>query len=279
MKPLPAVTLAVPLFNAEAFVAATLRSLLNQTYPDFELLVFDNASTDRSAAIAGSFADPRLRLLQCPRTMSAEANWNRGLEEARGRHFKLVCADDLLEPDCLERQVAVLEAPGNEGIGVVCCARNIIDSRGIRLMKRRYPGRGGRIRGADAMRRIVRRGTNLLGEPAAVLFRADLARQIGPFRALNPYAIDVDYWMRLLAVSDLFVLEEALASFRISPTSWSSRIGLGQYRDFRRFVKLSAREHPGMIRRRDLAMSPFTSGLQFAARLLAFKWLGRTPPS
>ena len=65
----------------------------------------------------------------------------------------------------------------------------------------------------------MRWGTNLIGEPGAVLFRRDLALKVGGFYAENPYVIDLDYWLRLLAQGDAYYLDQPLASFRVNPGS------------------------------------------------------------
>ena len=86
------------------------------------------------------------------------------------------------------------------------------------------------------MRSCVRRGTNLLGEPGALLFRRSTAQAVGKFDATNPYVIDLDYWFRLLAHGDAYFCDEPLASFRVSAQSWSWRIGASQASQFQSFV-------------------------------------------
>jgi len=78
------------------------------------------------------------------------------------------------------------------------------------------------VPGEKAIRKIVRSGTNLIGEPAAVLFRTETIDKAGDFSAQHAYSIDIEYWCRVLQQGSLFVINEPLASFRISQTSWSS---------------------------------------------------------
>lgn len=108
----PVVTVGMPVYNGERYLAQALDSFLEQTFADFELVVTDNASTDRSADIARSYAarDPRIRYLRNDRNLGAAANYNRAFSEARGRYFKWAAHDDACQPGYLEQCLAVLEA-------------------------------------------------------------------------------------------------------------------------------------------------------------------------
>lgn len=104
------VTVLMPLFNAERHVSAAIESILAQTYRDFELLIVDDGSTDRSRTIAQSYRDPRIRLLINERNVGLPATLNRGLEEARGDFVARQDADDLSDAERLDRQVGVMRA-------------------------------------------------------------------------------------------------------------------------------------------------------------------------
>jgi len=233
----PKISICIPTYRGAGTLGAAIESVLAQTCGDFELIVIDDNSPDETEAVVGRFSDPRLSYLRNPKNLGPEGNWNRCLQVARGRYFKLLPHDDLLHPSCLERQAAVLDADGDERIALVFSGRTVLAPDGRELMQRGYPGHaGGRIPGALVKRSCVRRGTNLIGEPGAVLMRKSLADRVGPFDATNPYVIDLDYWFRLLAHGDAWYCPEPLASFRVSGTSWSVAIGGNQSRDFRQFV-------------------------------------------
>jgi glycosyltransferase involved in cell wall biosynthesis len=215
--------------------------VLHQTFADFELLVIDDNSPDATPALIARFSDPRLVYIRNEYNLGPQGNWNRCLDVARGRYFKLLPHDDVLDSRCLERQVAVLEADNHDNVALVFSSRNVLGPDGRVLARRGYPGgREGLIDGSELMRACVRRGTNLIGEPGAVLFRKSLADRIGAFDASNPYVIDLDYWFRLLAHGDAFYCPEPLAGFRVSGGSWSVSIGTEQGRDFRRFAERAA---------------------------------------
>lgn len=239
----PRVSVCIPTYRGEATIGAAIESVLAQTFDDFEIVIVDDASPDDTAVVVARYRDPRLRYLRNERNLGPEGNWNRCLVEACGVYFKLLPHDDLLAPRCLERQVAVLDADLEESIALVFCCRDVIDPAGKVLMGRGYPGgKEGRVRAADAVRACVRRGTNLIGEPGAVMLRRSLAERVGPFDAMYPYVIDIDYWFRLLEHGHAWYIPERLSAFRISAGQWSVALGARQSRDFRRWVaRVSAR--------------------------------------
>lgn len=237
----PKVSVCIPTYRGGGTIGAAIESVLAQSLADFELIVIDDGSPDDTRAIVERFVDPRLVYLRNERNLGPQGNWNRCLEVAKGEYFKLLPHDDLLHPRCLERQVAVLDTDRDERIALVFSARDVLGTDGRVLTRRGYPGgHEGTIDGSVVMRSCVRRGTNLIGEPGAVLFRKSLADKIGAFDATNPYVIDLDYWFRLLAHGSAHFCADSLASFRVTPQSWSVAIGKAQDHDFIDFVARAA---------------------------------------
>lgn len=233
----PKISVCIPTYRGGATIGAAIESVLAQSLTDFELIVIDDGSPDDTRVVVEHFSDSRLVYLRNDSNLGPQGNWNRCLDLAQGKYFKLLPHDDLLHPRCLERQVAVLDADRDESIALVFSARDVLGPDGRVFTRRGYPGgREGVTGGNSVMRACVRRGTNLIGEPGAVLFRKSLADRIGAFDATNPYVIDLDYWFRLLAHGDAYFCADSLASFRVSPQSWSVAIGRAQDRDFIDFV-------------------------------------------
>lgn len=269
----PKVSVCIPTYRGAATIAPAIESVLNQTFGDFELIVIDDCSPDDTQVIVESFSDSRITYQRNTKNLGPQGNWNRCLEVAHGSHFKLLPHDDLLHPRCLESQVAILDADTDEKIALVFSARNVLGPDGRVLTRRSYPaGREGSISSSSVMRACVRRGTNLLGEPGALLFRKSLADKIGAFDATNPYVIDLDYWFRLMAHGDAYFCADTLASFRVSPQSWSVAIGHGQSNDFRNFVSRVSASGKIPTTLFDHICGSFTPGLNNLARLL-FYWL------
>jgi glycosyltransferase involved in cell wall biosynthesis len=109
-KPLLSVGLFV--YNGERFLEEALHSILSQTFTDFELIISDNASTDRTSEIAEAYAkrDNRIRYYRSDKNMGAGWNAHRVYELATGKYFRWAAVDDLLEPDLLRRCVEILES-------------------------------------------------------------------------------------------------------------------------------------------------------------------------
>lgn len=108
----PRVSIGIPVYNAEAYLEHTIRSVLDQTYPDFELILSDNASTDRSLEICREYAarDPRIRLTAHPVNQGAQFNFRYVFQTARGPYFRWCASDDYFAPESLETCVATLDA-------------------------------------------------------------------------------------------------------------------------------------------------------------------------
>jgi len=111
MPPAPLVSVGLFVYNGERFIEETLQSILKQTFTDFELIISDNASTDRTGQIAQAHAerDNRIRYYRSEKNMGAGWNVRRVYELATGKYFKQAAADDLLEPDFLRLCVEALE--------------------------------------------------------------------------------------------------------------------------------------------------------------------------
>ena len=269
----PKVSVCIPTYRGGGTIGAAIESVLAQSLADFELIVIDDGSPDDTGAIVERLADPRLVYWRNERNLGPQGNWNRCLEVAKGEYFKLLPHDDLLHPRCLERQVAVLDDDRDERIALVFSARDVLGPDGTVLTRRGYPGgHEGKIAGSLVMRSCVRRGTNLIGEPGAVLFRKSLAEKVGAFDATNPYVIDLDYWFRLLAHGDTYFCADPLAAFRVSGSSWSVAIGTGQSVDFRNFVERFAARGVLPATAFDYFCGRFTPALNNLARLVFYRF-------
>lgn len=106
----PKITVFIPVYNRERYVAEAIDSVLAQTFPDFELLVVDDGSTDATRTVVAAYDDPRVRLVCNERNLGIPATRNRGLAEARGEYIALLDSDDWCYPQRLGRQAAFLDA-------------------------------------------------------------------------------------------------------------------------------------------------------------------------
>jgi glycosyltransferase involved in cell wall biosynthesis len=136
------VTIGLPGFNGEAFLRQAVDSILAQTYTDFELLLSDNCSTDRTAVICQSYllADPRIRYVRQPVNIGAAKNYNGLVALSSGKYFKWAAHDDVLAPRFLEECVRALEQ--DPGVVLAFARTQLIGEDGEPIAGR--PDRDGR---------------------------------------------------------------------------------------------------------------------------------------
>lgn len=128
----PLVSVIMPSYNSERHIAEAIGSVRAQTLPDWELLVADDCSSDRTREIVRgvSVVDPRVRLLELGENSGAAAARNLSLSRARGRYVAYLDSDDIWYPEKLERQVAFME---ERGAAFSCCSYEVIGEDGAPL--------------------------------------------------------------------------------------------------------------------------------------------------
>lgn len=201
---IPAVSVAMPVFNGARFLAEAISSILDQTWGDLELIVCDDGSTDGSLDIARAFAarDSRVVVLET-RHGGIAAAMNRALAAARGEYFAPMDQDDVALPDRLDRQVAFMV--GNPDVALVGSAMRLMDEDG-------QPGR-------KQMRPLVDVAGAMLVSCAVVhpasLMRTSAVRDVGGYRELVPFAEDYDLWLRLMERFEIANMADVLLLKRI----------------------------------------------------------------
>jgi glycosyltransferase involved in cell wall biosynthesis len=273
---MPIVSIIIPTYNGANYIRSTVDSILSQNFDDLEIVITDDNSKDDTVGIIRSYSDPRIHVFSNGGNLGAEGNWNCALALASGKYIKLVPQDDLLEPNSLAEQVAVLENDVDERIALVFGARKIIGPDGRVLTRRGFPSAGaGLIAAKTLIRQCVRRGTNLIGEPGAVLFRGSLAKRVGRFDGRQGYVIDLDYWVRLLAHGDGWYMPRTVSSFRVSRGSWSVAIGAGQSRQFSDFLKRMCAEGLMSLAAGDLAIGKVNALKNNVMRMIFYNLIVR----
>jgi glycosyltransferase involved in cell wall biosynthesis len=129
----PRVSIGLPIYNGERFLVEALDSLLTQTYSDFELVISDNASIDKTEEICREYVnrDTRIRYYRNERNNGVDANFNRVFQLSTGEYFKWASADDLCKPEHLERCLAILDDDGS--VVLAASKTRFIDEEGRTL--------------------------------------------------------------------------------------------------------------------------------------------------
>ena len=149
--------------------------------------------------------------------------------------------------------------------------RDIVDDHDRVVYRNRgWRRASGVYTGAEVVRATVRAGTNLVGEPSAVLCRRDEFEAAGGFDRTYAYMIDLEAWMRLLERGSLHYLPDSLCTFRVSQTSWSAQLRRDQARQARELLRTLQRRHPETVTRTDLAIGLTKPTLLAAARRAVF---------
>jgi glycosyltransferase involved in cell wall biosynthesis len=201
------VSVIMPVYNADRYVAATTDCILGQTFDDFEFIIIDDGSTDRSKDILQSYArkDARIRLISRPNTGYVTA-LNEGLGMARGELIARMDADDLSDPARFELQVKRFrEEP--ELVALGSCA-TAIDAEGELLGDYSVPLTHDEIEAAHL------RGQSSIHHPA-VMMRPEAVRKVGGYRKEFMPCEDYDLWLRLGEVGRLANLSERLLTKRL----------------------------------------------------------------
>jgi glycosyltransferase involved in cell wall biosynthesis len=227
----PLVSVCIPVYNAERWIAGALESALGQTYEELEIVVADNASTDASAEIAEAADDPRIRVERAAQTIGAVANHNRAIRLSRGAFVKFLHADDLLLPTCVEEMVAL--AREDESIGLVFAPRKVVveeapDPEWGELFARphEYFSSLERVNdGRRLFRELLDAGfeANWVGEPSAVLVTRSALEHVGLLNERLFQIADLELWARIMVSCRVGFVDDVLSVYRHHGESGTAR--------------------------------------------------------
>jgi hypothetical protein len=248
---LPAISVCIPTYNGAKYIAQTIESILNQTFTDFEIIVSDDGSSDKTLEIVGSFNDSRIVRIDRLSKVGAEANWNNAVATASASLVKLVCQDDLLYPQCLEVEVQTMSKSENQDVSFCFHLRDFVTPNSRKLSARRVGYSNlQKYSKTEILTKVVRSGGNPIGEPMAVTMRKLSLNSAGKFR--GDYVIDLDMWSKLSDQGSALFIEQHLSVFRISKTSWTSNLKKSQLSSVRALSKKLQIDSDGAITKFDL---------------------------
>jgi|GEM_PF-681196 len=133
----PTISVLMAVYNGEKYLKEAIESILVQTFVDFEFIIIDDASTDRSGVIIRSYNDPRIRLIKNEKNLGLTISLNKGLLEAQGKYVARMDADDISKPFRLERQYEFME--NNPSVVLVGSWAETIDKNGVVSGLRKVP--------------------------------------------------------------------------------------------------------------------------------------------
>jgi glycosyltransferase involved in cell wall biosynthesis len=210
----PLVSVAMVVCNVDRFLGESIESILHQTFTDFEFIIVDFGSTDKSKAIISSYAakDSRIKFHEVPHCCLAEAR-NVACSLAQGRYIAVMDADDVSLPNRLKWEVDFMET--HLQVGLVGGATEWIDGTGRSLGIHDFPTEDHEIRSALTVRCPFCQPTVLIRREAFVL--------VGGYRTVYAQAEDYDLWLRIAERFEVANLKQVVLKYRIHPYQMTLR--------------------------------------------------------
>ena len=205
------ISIVLPTYNGELFLAKAIDSVLNQTYKNFELIIVDDCSTDSTSAIINSYIkkDARIKLIRNEVNKKLPASLNIGFSNATGDYYTWTSDDNEYYPEALEKMINFLE--NNPEYGMVYAKCKVIGT---------YEG--------DCWGVEATNPCNLLEFPtpgACFLYKASLAKKIGCYDTKAFYMEDHDYWLRIFLEAPIANINEILYMYRRHQNSLTIKSG------------------------------------------------------
>jgi len=206
----PLVTVLLPVYNAEAYVGEAVQSILVQTCRDFELLIINDGSTDRSLEIIRGFRDNRIRVINNETNIRLIATLNKGMDLARGKYIARMDADDISLPERLRKQADFMETHPEVG---VCGTWFELFGNHKKIVK--YPEK-------DESIRIMLLYQTPFCHPSVMLRKEVFDRHAVRFLPEFIHAEDYEVWVRIAPYTRFANIPEALLRYRLHEQSVSS---------------------------------------------------------
>ena len=187
----PLVSICIPVFNGANYINESINSVLMQDYPNFELVIIDNCSTDSTPELISSFHDDRIRYIKNSKNIGALNNFSKCIQEAKGEYFVLLPHDDLLLPGLLSEYVKRLD---DKSIGIVYSSVLVVDAEGNLLQTKIIHEENRKFNDKEA---LVDLFENFMPIQLAMV-RTDILRKVGGFSSEYGLFTDIQLWLKVL---------------------------------------------------------------------------------
>ncbi|CAA9203643.1 hypothetical protein FLA105534_04823 [Flavobacterium bizetiae] len=221
----PKITVLMPVYNCELYIKETIDSILDQTFTDFEFLIIDDASTDKTIDIIKAYNDSRIKLIVKPFNTGYTNSLNHGLKIAKGEYIARMDGDDISIVERFEKQVKLLD----ENIDVAVCGTlfNIIGTSNTVVVPQNHE---------DIKLGMLKKCC--LGHPTVMIRKSYLEKFALNYDVTKEPAEDYDLWTRLLPMAKLHNLQEVLLSYRVHTSQVSQKRNI-QQRDIALEIKVN----------------------------------------
>ena len=238
---MPSVSVVIPTFNRAELLPAAIRSVLNQTFQDFEILIVDDGSSDTTPDIVKTFDDKRIHYIRHAVPRGGAAARNTGIAHSRGEYVAFLDDDDEWYPQKLARQMEVMRKSEPE-VAAIYSGYFVVERATGRVCGRMTPKSKG-----DLSSELL--ATNPIGGTSCMLVRKDSLEKVGCFDENLPSFQDRDLWIRLSREFRFDYIEEPLLNYYVHPKKiWTNldallqglEIMLGKYGSSVAFRKTSS---------------------------------------
>jgi glycosyltransferase involved in cell wall biosynthesis len=208
------ITVAIPTYNRSQYLKKAIKSVISQTFEDFELIVIDNASSDNTSEMVHSFSDPRIKYFRNKYNIGMIKNWNRAIKLARGQYLLILGDDDKLKPNFLEKSVAIHKR--YPFLGFTFCHCNKVDEKGNVICLWGYKFfKGGYIKGPQYLKFTIENGCCMTNSSTA-LVRKKVYDKVGVYKEVyGQNTFDFNMWLRIANAYDVFFINEVLVDYRV----------------------------------------------------------------
>ncbi|WP_063847379.1 glycosyltransferase [Limnoraphis robusta] len=227
----PLVSVCIPTYNGERFIAEAISSILSQTYSPLELIISDDASLDKTVEIAQKYKE----ITSIPISLFSHEplglaeNCNFAISQARGKYVKFLFQDDLLSPNCIAEMVQLAEQ--DKDIGFVFSPRQIcfVDQiaetdpdlisieQDFQNLHQAWLSLKSIQWGQELLNdsHLFKHPINKIGEPSTVLIRREVLEQVGGFDPSLNQLVDLDLWLRIMGTYKVGFVNQVLSYFRL----------------------------------------------------------------
>ncbi|MDE6601698.1 MAG: glycosyltransferase [Lachnospiraceae bacterium] len=210
----PKISIIMSNYNGEQFIERTIISVLNQTYADYEFIIIDDCSTDRSRSIIDSFEDSRIRKVYFDNNEHMCYAFNHAISIARGKYYARIDSDDYWQPDKLQKQMDYME--GHPECGACFTLVNVVDEMGTLLTaddtdRVKLFEVDNRSR-AEWIKYFYFNGSCLCHP--SVLMRKEAIEKVGVYNYSLVQIQDFELWIRIVKKYDIYVIQERLTNYR-----------------------------------------------------------------
>lgn len=215
----PLISIGIPTYNSAATIRNTLESILRQTYTNLEINVVDDKSKDNTLEILKQIqneclqnGDGRIKIYENEKNLGMSGNWTKCLSVAKGEFVKLICADDMMDEDALEKEVKAMEE--HPSVNLVESDTRLVDITGKATGKFPRYRKAGVVDGKKVARTSII-WNNFFGAPVNNLIRKSVLDKVGYFDPEFVYILDFEMWMRIACEGDIYIIHEMLNSFTV----------------------------------------------------------------